>query len=218
MSPFPSLQTGLPVYVFSLCVLALGIGCAPTFSELQSARLAGRGRVEITPSYSHTAFSNDGETEKVQDHFGLQLATGVSDKTDLRVRYELIKVEDDYVNVLGAGPKFGTASERFAFYAPIGFAFGSDIDMSETFQFHPTALVTIPAGDKTEVNLSGKALIPFDQDQDNLIAFNLGLGLGSDLNDWVVRPETGILINPGEDGVFWHLSLGFTKYLERNND
>lgn len=216
MSPFPSIPSRLRAVLLSLCVLVLGTGCAPTFSELQSAKLAGRGRFELTPSYSSTSFTNNGETEKVQDHFGLQFATGMSDRTDLRVRYELIRAGGDNVNVVGVGPKFGFNEGRFALYTPIGFAFGSGIDVSKSFQLHPTALFSIPIGEHTELDLSGKALIPFDQgDQDNLLAFNLGFGFGSDLNDWVIRPETGILINPGEDGAFWHLSLGFTKYLAR---
>lgn len=98
---------------------------------------------------------------------------------------------------------------------PARWAHISDVIVSETFQFHPTARLTVPTGDHSELNLSGKVLIPFDQDQDNLLAFNLGLGFGPDLDDWVLRPEAGVLINPGEDGVFWHMSLGFTKYLTR---
>ena len=55
--------------------------------------------MELTPSYSSTFFSGDGETEKAQDHFGVQFATGVSESVDLRVRYEYIEIEDDGVRV-----------------------------------------------------------------------------------------------------------------------
>ncbi len=127
-----------------ICAVALG-ACAPTFSDLQSARLAGPKRVEITPSYSSVSFSNEGEREKVQDHVGVQVATGISERTDLRLRYELITLgdgESSTIHVLGAGPKFSLAKDRAAFYVPIGFAFGSDIETSETFQVQPTLLLT----------------------------------------------------------------------------
>jgi hypothetical protein len=156
--------------------------------------------LELTPSYSATSWSAEGESEKVQDHVGLQLATGVSEKVDLRVRYEYIDVDGSGVHVVGAGPKFGLVPDRVAFYVPVGTALGEDIDGGDALQVQPTALFTMPVSDQLEVTASGKALLWFDQDNDNLLAFNLGAGLSSDLSKWAIRPEGGILINPGEDG------------------
>ncbi len=192
--------------------------CAPTFSELQSARLAGPGRVEITPSYSSTSFSSEGESEKVQDHFGVQLATGLSDRVDLRFRYEYIDVEGEAVHVVGMGPKIRLVPDRVAFYLPVGTALADGLESGETFQLQPTALFTHPVSDQFELTASGKALLWVDRSNDDLLAFNLGAGISQDLNRWAIRPEGGILINPGEDGRFWHFSVGFTYYagLERD--
>lgn len=200
--------------------LSVGLvsGCAAPFSDLQSARLAGPNRIEVTPSYSTVSFSDEGERERVQDHFGVQVATGVSDRVDLRGRYERISVReaDEDVNVLGFGPKFGLVEDRLAFYVPVGFAFGGDIEVSETFQVHPTLLLTLPVHEAVELNGSVKALIPItERDIDDLIAFNFGIGLGPDLRRWVIRPEIGFLFNPGEDGHFRHLSIGLTYYFDR---
>jgi len=41
---------------------------------------------------------------------------------------------------------------------------------------------------------------------------NLGLGLSSDPDRWVVRPEFGFLRDPGEEGTLWHWSVGFTFF------
>jgi hypothetical protein len=189
--------------------------CAPTFSELQSARLAGPGRVEVTPSYSSTFFSGDGETEKAQDHFGVQLATGVSENVDLRVRYEYIKIEDDGIHVVGLGPKFSLARDRAAFYIPVGTAIEEDIQSGDLFSFHPTFLYTQPFSPSFELTASGKAILWVDRDIDDYLGFNLGAGISSDLTKWAIRPEGGILINPGEEGSFWHVSVGFTYYADR---
>ena len=68
--------------------LALSTGaCAPVFSELQSARLVGVGRTEVTPAATANYFTEDGETNHVEDHYGIQAATGVHERIDLRVRY-----------------------------------------------------------------------------------------------------------------------------------
>jgi hypothetical protein len=200
----------------ALLFVAATAGCAPTFSELQSARLAGMERVEMTGSYSYVGFSADGESEKVSDQFGFQLASGIARSVDLRLRYERVAVEDadEGVNILGVGPKIGLVRDRVAFYVPIGFAFGGDIDSSETWQIHPTLLGTLPVADQVEVNGSAKVLFPFESDIDTTLAFNLGLGIGN-FERLVLRPEVGFLINPGEDGHFRHFSIGLTYYAGR---
>jgi hypothetical protein len=187
--------------------------CAPPFADMQSARLAGPKRVELTPGYSSVSFSEDGETEKVQDHFGLQVATGISDRVDLRARFERISVDDDGVNVIGAGPKVALLPERLALYVPVGFAFGSDIDSGDTWQVHPTLLGTVPlVADRLELNTSGKVLVPISSSvAETLVAFNMGLGIG-DLSRIVVRPEVGFLFNPGESGHYRHFTIGLSYY------
>jgi len=198
---------------FALCCMLPA--CAPTFSELQSARLAGPGRVEVTPSYSSVSFSEDGETDKVQDHVGIQLATGLSDGVDLRFRYEYIDLDADGIHVVGMGPKFGLIRDRAALYLPVGTGIGADVQSGDLFQFQPTALYTLPVSSQFELTASGKAILWLDRDVDDLLGFNLGAGISSDLTKWAIRPEGGILINPGEEGRFWHVSVGFTYYADR---
>ena len=154
--------------------------CAPVFSDLQSAKLVGKQHVEVTPSFSSVSFSNDDSSEHIQNHFGVQVATGVHDKLDLRLRYENVQVADDgpRVSVLGFGPKFQLFKDRIAAYVPVGFAFGSEIEVGKTWAIHPTLLLTAPAHRNLEINASVKYLVPLSRDGgDNLVAVNLGLGL-----------------------------------------
>ena len=183
--------------------------CAPVFSDLQSAKLVGKGAVEVTPGFSSVSFA-DGDSGHVQDHAGLQLATGVHDKVDLRVRYEHVWVDGGGgVNVLGFGPKVQLFRNYAALYVPVGFAFGSDIDSGKTWAVHPTLLITGQIHPNVELNWSGKYLVPFSEDAgDDLLAFNLGLGLGPADSRWAIRPEFGWLIDPGEDGHFTQFSIG----------
>lgn len=196
-----------------LLIPVLAAACAPPFADLQSARLAGPQRVEVTPAYSTVSFTDEGDTEKVQDHYGLQVATGVSDKVDLRARFEHVRVDEESVNVIGAGPKFGLLRDRVALFVPVGFAFGSGVEVSDTWQVHPTIIGTVPVvPDRLELNGSAKALIPIaNSDAETLVAFNVGAGIGS-LNSLVIRPEVGFLFNPGESGHFRHFTIGMTYY------
>ena len=47
-------------------------GCVPPFSSMQSARLAGKGKFEVSPFFSTVSFSAEGESEHAQNEFGLQ--------------------------------------------------------------------------------------------------------------------------------------------------
>jgi hypothetical protein len=194
----------------ALALAALLPSCAPVFSEMQSAKLVGKGNVELTPSASAVLSSGGGETEHVQDHLGLQVATGVADKVDVRARYEHVRVEggDGGVHVLGGGPKIALVKDKVAVYVPVGFAFGEDIEAGDTLQVQPTLLLTAPISSRFELNGSAKYIHPFDADSDDLVALNVGVGLSADLERWAVRPEVGILKNPGEEGSFLQFSLG----------
>lgn len=202
-----------------VCLLLILISiqnCAPVFSDLQSARLVGKGNFEVTPSYTSVSFGEDGESDGVQNHLGAQMAFGLSEKVDLRARIEHIWLkEDDSYNeqVFGIGPKFSFVKDRVAGYLPVGFALS---DIGETVGIQPTLLFTLPlVPDKLDFNPSAKYLIQFCEDCDNLVAFNLGLAFSEDISRWALRAEYGLLYNPGESGHFAQFSFGFSYIFKK---
>ena len=210
-SPNPRQNWRLPVAFVAATAVA---GCAAPFSDFQSARTLEPGQFEVTPSYSYVQFREGGESEKVQDEFGLQAAVGVGERVELRAKYFALRVSDDgdseTFNALAFGPKVSLLEDQVALYAPVGLGFGGDIETAETWQLQPTLLVTLPISGQVELNPSAKAQIWLNNDADNLLALNLGAGLSNDLTRWAVRPEVGVMINPGEDGAFLHFGLGFS--------
>jgi len=100
---------------------------------------------------------------------------------------------------------------------PVGRAFGEDY--SNSWQIHPTLLLTIPAiSNKLDINLSPKYLMTFCEDCDDFIAVNLGLAFSDDLNKWAVRPEFGLLFDPGSSDFSSHLSLGVSMIFGKNKE
>jgi len=203
--------------VVLVSTLALLTGCVAPFSELQSARLVGKGNFEVTPSYSAVSMSDEGQTEKIQDHYGAQIGFGLAKFMDLRLRYEHIgasyEVEGELqtasVDVIGFGPKFGLAKDWLAFYVPIGFAFGGDVeDSSESWQIHPTLLATLALGKSFELIPSTKVMISLTGGG-ALYAFNLGAAIGPDVRKWAIRPEFGIC-SDFAGGSFMQFSIGLT--------
>lgn len=210
-SGVPSSRHGL---VWVALLASTTVACAPVFSDLQSAKLVDKGRVELTPgaSYVKTSCDPDDDCGHIQDHFGAQLGVGLHEAVELRARYEHVMVVEDgpSVEVVGIGPKLRLVEDHLALYVPIGRAFGGgeDADLGDSWQVHPTLLGTAPVHRNVEVNASAKYLIPLNDDGgDNLVAFNLGLGLGQ-LDTWVIRPEVGVMFDPGDEGRFYHFSLG----------
>lgn len=210
MNYFPSIKIGFSLA--GLFLILLANGCAPVFSEMQSARTVGKNNVDATASFSSVGFTNENESDHAQNHIGFQGAYGITDNVDFRIRYSLAWLDDDIgdgsVNVFAFGPKVSIIKDRLSGYLPLGFAFGEDVG-SDTWQFHPTLLGTVPVTDKLDFNPSFKLLIPFVEDSENLIAFNLGLGIKLN-EELTLRPEYGMLFNPGEDGHFKQFSIGVT--------
>jgi len=159
--------------------------------------------------------------EDVQRQLGFQLAIGTSDRHNVRFRYVhvdgapydvLDQTIDVDAEVVSLGLKYGLLKDYVALYFPVGFAFGDEIDESKTWSFHPTVLIRLPLSRYLEINPSYKAMIPISRDDDVLYALNIGLGLSTNLEKWAIRPETGFLFNPGEDGHYGHFSMGATWY------
>ncbi len=203
-------------------VAALIFSSACATAELQSARLAGPGKFEITPGLTVATASANGMSERTTTQFGIQVARGLASWADLRLRYEYIDIADDAedgFNIVGFGPKFGLVADRLALHTPLGFAFGGQVtDGSETLVFRPTVLYTHPVTEQIELTTAGKGFVWLNDDSvDNLLGADLGLGLSTDLERWVFRPEFGFLKNPGEDGTIWHWSVGFTLYPRAEN-
>lgn len=186
--------------------------CAPVFSEMQSARLVKKGKIESTALYSNMNFAEDGESDHIQNHLGLRVAYGLNDRLNIRAGYENIFQDGENGHVIGIGAKFPIVRDRIAAFIPIGTVFGSGVSTADSWQIQPTALFTIPVTENIEFNPSAKLLIPFSSQQDNLVAFNLGAGLSTDLQKWVLRPEVGLLYDPGSGGHFTQYSIGFSFY------
>ena len=102
-----------------------------TFSNLQSAKMTRKGKVEFTPSYSSSINTN---------YIGFQTAYGLNERKNFRFRLERIMIDfDDFENDsskfidmskfnfkanlthLSFGLKYQLIKNKSAFYFPISF-------------------------------------------------------------------------------------------------
>lgn len=219
--------------ILFLSLFILGVGCAPAFSEFQGAEVVGKGNIEVTPYYSTVSMDEEDpfiskSGEAIQTHLGIQLAYGLSDKIDIRAKYEKITPTIDFGisgTVMSLGLKYKLLSKDsyiFSLYAPISRISLSmsldlpdepseDDDSSNNINiFEPTMLLTVPI--KTpfgifDINPSLKMLIPLDDDApENSLVLNLGGGYN--FKSFIIRPEFGILLM--EDEKYQHFGIGAT--------
>lgn len=209
-------QTGpLRRFVAVALPTLLAAGCVPYLADQQSARILPAGDVELTPSFSYVSFSADGENEHIQDQFGIRAGYGLSGTAELRAAVERISLagefDGDAFTMAGLGVKFGLVPDRLALHIPVGAVFGEDLETSETWTVAPTLLATWRGGPNFELTPSLKAIYPFaSEDPELFLGFHLGAGISTNLDRWALRPEVGIVTNPGDEGTTWGLTIGLS--------
>lgn len=191
----------------TLLILALlfSIGCAPSFSEFQTADLAGKGTIEVTPYISSTkgeAPSGDtSESVDLQDSKGVRIAYGLNNNYDFHFRYENIEVESGYAegSVISSGLKFKLSSpfylsekHRFSFYLPVSY-YTQKLDLGSSLEDYigkkgemnyiavePTLLGSSKILNKFDINYSGKIIKKIsgdDIEEDVIYVFNCSITL-----------------------------------------
>jgi hypothetical protein len=190
--------------------LVAGQGCAAV--TYQDAKLVGKGNVELTPTVTRVGFAEGGESEAIGTGFGGTVTLGLSDKVDFMagyVRFDPKGLDEGGANFAGGGPKFSLKRDRLALLLPVTFAFGDDVDVSETVQFSPSAIFSVPLGDKITFNPSARVVFSNCEDCDVLVGAQAGFSfpMGS---SFTLRPEIGALFNPGESGVIWTFGAGLS--------
>lgn len=191
----------------------ISISCVPVFSDLQSARTLGKGQVEATPYYTITGLNNE---DKGASHFGGNIGVGLSDKIDIRAKYEsnwLNEEENTAVTILGIGPKFSLIPDRLAFFLPAGAMLQEG--KLDFWQIHPTVFFTQPiVKDRLEFTVAPKYLLNICEDCSGNFATNFGLSASKDFKKYAWRAEYGRIISNGSVGQF---SLGFSFFLIPKN-
>ncbi len=166
----------------AVAIIGSQFSCAPLSSDLQSARLVGKRRIEITPGYSTAQFAEEkkpADEKRSQETsgklIGVQVAYGLSNKVDIRVRVEHFQFREFSANVFSIGPKVSLVKDRVALYLPVWF-----VDFKPA-QLQPTLLVTFPIiKNKIEFNPSVKGIFSvggYDPSRDSWLPSMAGWGL-----------------------------------------
>ena len=197
------------LYILIIIIISIIIqNCAPVYSDLQTARTVGKNRVEIIPVYTAYNLYHEGDNAFKQYNIGIQTGYGITERFDIRFRYEVLwyKEHGDGEKVLGIGPKYSIVRDKIAFSMPIGRVLGYGYQNS--WEIHPTCLFTLHVWkEKIDFTLSPKYLISLSRYGGSYPAINFNISISNNLKKWAIRPEYGILFDPGEPWFFGQCSV-----------
>jgi len=197
--------------------MAVPASAQSIFTTYDDAPVLGPNRIAITPSIASVAATFNGTTERFGTLYGARVTFGAGERADISAtlgRFQ--EAGGDGVNLMNLGVKVPISAGRVSLLAPIGFSFGSGVEVGQSAHVDPGIAFTRPIGKTVDLNPSARVILPFCDDCDPLLGFEVGVGMRSSGNHVNVRPTFGVVVNPRESGVIWTIGGAVTFATRRN--
>jgi hypothetical protein len=191
--------------------MAVPASAQSIFTTYEDAPVVGANGIAVTPSIASVAATFNGTTERFGSLYGARVAFGVGERADISAtigRFQ--EAGGGGVNLLNLGVKLPLSPGRVSLLAPVGFSFGSGVEVGQTAHVDPGIVFTTPIGNTVDLNPSARVIVPFCDDCDPLLGFEVGVGLRSSASRVNIRPTFGVMVNPRESGVIWTIGGAVT--------
>ena len=219
--------------VYLICLFSFfffSCAFAPVNNQYEKAATLKKGNLELTGSFSNYSAGGVGGTESTNRNFGFRAGYGVSDKFDLKLRYERLIPSDGFggedvfdegdikaVNYFSIIPKFSLVPQKLSLLIPLSqYSYKEERDGKEidaTFNsISPQIIYTLTgAKNKSDFSFGLKAdcLLGDNGGGGVLLGTTIGAGFSSDLNKWAIRPEAGALFIAGGAYLSYGVGLQF---------
>ncbi len=204
------IRSGISILVLILCCL-LGscVSMAPVNLGFDSAKTLKKGQLEFAGNYAQ--YSLRGETEgtngpeevneKVNTNLGFRAGYGISNRFDLKFRYERLRplleedlMETNGVNYFTLSPRFAIIPDYLSTSVDIGLYTYSVEDEynDQIFYFSPKIQLSIPVKQYLDISL-GLKLDVFPSESATYLGTTLGIGVSTNTDRWAFRPEIGLM-------------------------
>jgi hypothetical protein len=197
--------------ILSVLLIVAAGGCfAPVNLVYEDARMLGKGEVELLGSYSRYAGQvDDGGLLLYNFNLGIQAGLGLAEVWDLKLDYEHLRLTTAYdvantrlvrwdetspMHYLEIENKISLYRDHVALGIPLGYylLLADEEEVEGMFILDPRVYLTYTNPKHTiSVNLVPKIHLWLEKDPFLFPGISLGLGLSTDLDKWVVRPEVG---------------------------
>ena len=219
------------IYIISLfSFFFFSCAFAPVNNQYEKAATLKQGNIELAGSFTGYGAGGGGGTESTNNNFGFRVGYGISDKLDLKFRYERLIPRDGLVgedifdegNITGVNyfsiiPKFALIPEKLSLLIPLShYSFTEDLDGKESNgsmnSIAPQIIYTLTnIKNKSDFSFGLKAdcLLNNDGGGGVLLGTTLGAGFSSDLSKWAIRPEVGAMFIGGGAYLSYGIGLQF---------
>jgi hypothetical protein len=222
------------LFVFISSILFFSCAFAPINNQYEKAGTLKEGNAEFSGSFTGYGIAGAGGSLSTNNNFGFRAGYGLTDKFDLKLRYEHLittnSFEDEFsdgevkgTNYFSLVPKFSLVPNKLALFVPLShYSFKEEIDGKESKgsmnSIAPQILYTITnSKNKIDFSFGMKADYLFGDDGGGvLFGTTVGAGFSSDLNKWAIRPEVGAMFTGGA-AAFVSYGVGFQYLLTRKN-
>ena len=224
--------------VYIICLFSFfffSCAFAPVNNQYEKAATLKQGNIELAGSFTSYSAGGVGGTESTNNNLGFRAGYGISDKVDLKFRYERLSPRDGLVgedvfdegNIAGVNyfsiiPKIALVPEKLSLLVPMShYSFKEEIDGKESSgtmnSIAPQIIYTLTgAKNKSDFSFGLKAdcLLNNDGGGGVLLGTTLGAGLSSDLSKWAIRPEVGAMFIGG--GAYLSYGIGIQFIVSKN--
>jgi len=199
----------IPMVLILLIFVSGCVSMAPVNSAFESARTLEKGEFEFMGNYSSYYLRGEDEndekvTEKVNNDYGFRFGFGISNKMDLKLRYERLlpvlqedKDELNGLNYFAIAPRYGFIKDKLTGGLDVGvytYTYKEDGSSDQSFFLSPKFMYTYPVNEKFDLTLYTKLDI-FLSDGFTLWGLTANCGISSDLSKWALRPEIGMMLD-----------------------
>lgn len=200
-----------PILVICLFLAASSLlfSCAfaPVNNQYEKAGTLKKGNIELSGAFTGYTAAGGSENINTNNNLGFRVGYGVSDKFDLKFRYERLMPGSNYgkafddedfkgANYFSVIPKFAIIPEKLSFSIPVNYySFSDEFDgegNASLAGITPQLFYTFTNGKNTaDFTLGVKADCFLGGGVSLFPGATIGAGFSKDLSKWAVRPEVG---------------------------
>lgn len=216
----------LPLLLLAALLLSSCSSMLPVNSYFEKAGTLQKGTTEISGHATGYSVSHFERTEKAASNFGLRVGHGITDKLDMKFRYEQQTYTRGFDNRLNRAqyfsfvPKYAVQQGKLAIALPISTYFTKyEIEgttYNETYaSITPWIIYTATArSNKADLSLGLKYDLVFGNEGNTFFGGFLGAGFSSNLDKWAIRPEVGFSLADNKT-TYWNYGLGLQLMLAK---
>ncbi len=198
----------------------------PVNSYFEKAGTLQKGVTEVSGHVTGYSVSHFDRTDKAASQYGLRIGHGITDRFDMKFRYEqqTYTTHFDYrlkkVQYFSFVPKYAVEPGKLALAIPFSVYYGQyevegNVYKKNYTSVTPWIIYTATARSKrADLSLGMKYDLVFGEEGNAFWGGFVGAGFSSNLDKWAIRPEVGVSLATRKE-TYWNYGIGLQLMLAK---